>query len=235
MPSLPAQNKIANGILSHLSRGDFRLLEPHLEHALLPLRKRLEIRNKRIDHVYFVEHGFASVVAGTADRPTEVGIIGREGMSGLAVVMGTDRSPHETFMQAAGEGWCMRAGNLRLRMRDSETMRAAFVLYAHVFSVQTAETAFANGRGKIEERLARWLLMAHDRLQRDALPLTHEFLGIMLSVRRAGVTVALHTLEKRGLIEISRSAVKLLDRDGLRVAANGTYGVAEAEYRRLFG
>lgn len=234
MLAVPAQSQIANGILSRLSRADFRLLEPHLEYILLPLRKRLEYRNRRIDQIYFIEGGFASVVANTADRATEVGIIGREGMSGLAVVMGTDRSPHETYMQAAGEGWSMRASNLRLRMQDSTTMRTAFLRFAHVFAVQTAQTAFANGRGKIDERLARWLLMAHDRLEQDELPLTHEFLGIMLGVRRAGVTVALHLLEQRGLIETSRKAIRVVNRDGLRTAANGTYGVAEAEYRRLF-
>lgn len=235
MPDLPSQSRIANGILSRLSRADFRLLEPHLEHISLPLRKRLEVRDRRIDHVYFIERGFASVVADVSDRPTEVGVIGHEGMSGLAVVMGTDRSPHETFIQAAGEGWYMRASNLRQCMQDSRTMQAVFLRYAHVFNVQMAQTAFANARGKIEERLARWLLMAHDRLQQNELALTHEFLGIMLGVRRAGVTVALHLLEKRGLIETSRKVIQVLNRDGLRAACNGTYGVAEAEYKRLFG
>jgi CRP-like cAMP-binding protein len=235
MPTGPIQGKIANEILARLSRADFRLLEPHLEHVELPLRRRLEARNRRIDHVYFIESGFASVVANGSGRPTEVGMIGREGMSGLPVVMGTDRSPHETFMQAGGDGWCMRASNLRLRMQDSATMRMVFLQYAHVFSVQAAQTAFANGRGKIEERLARWLLMAHDRLLQKELPLTHEFLSMMLSVRRAGVTVALHLLQKRGLIQIGRSVIRIVDREGLLATSNGTYGVPEAEYRRVFG
>ena len=100
---------------------------------------------------------------------------------------------------------------------------------------QAGQTAFANGCAKLEERLARWLLMAHDRLRQKELPLTHEFLSIMLSVRRAGVTVALHLLQKRGLIKIGRRAIVVVDREGLLAACNGTYGVPEAEYRRLFG
>ena len=101
--------------------------------------------------------------------------------------------------------------------------------------IQTSQTALANGRSKIEERLARWLLMAHDRLQEDALPLTHDFLATMLGVRRPGVTLALNLLEKKGLITTTRAAIRIPDREGLKRVCNGAYGVAEAEYDRLFG
>lgn len=97
------------------------------------------------------------------------------------------------------------------------------------------QTARANARNKIEERLARWLLMAHDRLGTDELTITHEFLSVMLGVRRPGVTVALSLLEKSGLISTDRGVISVLDRTGLKRAANGAYGVAEAEYNRVFG
>jgi CRP-like cAMP-binding protein len=93
----------------------------------------------------------------------------------------------------------------------------------------------ANGRSKVEERLARWLVMAHDRLDGDELPLTHEFLAIMLGVRRPGVTVALNLLEKDGLIDANRGVISIIDRKGLEEKSNGAYGVPEAEFRRLFG
>ena len=106
--------------------------------------------------------------------------------------------------------------------------------YGHVFLIQAGQTALANGRGTIEERLARWLLMAHDRMNTDELPLTHEFLATMLGVRRPGVTVALKRLEKKGFIQTNRRAIEVIDREGLKKSSNGAYGVAEAEYRRIF-
>jgi CRP-like cAMP-binding protein len=105
----------------------------------------------------------------------------------------------------------------------------------HVFAVQAEQTCLANGRGKLEERLARWLLMAHDRIGKSRLEITQEFLSIMLGVRRPGVTVALRGLEHRGLIEGRRGLIIIVDRKGLELATNGFYGVAEGELARLFG
>ena len=101
--------------------------------------------------------------------------------------------------------------------------------------IQTAHTVLAQGRAKLEERLARWLLMSHDRAEGDELPLTHEFLALMLGVRRAGVTMATHLLEGRGVIRATRGQLMVVDRKGLEEIAGGTYGVPEAEYRRLIG
>ena len=101
--------------------------------------------------------------------------------------------------------------------------------------MQVSHTAMINARSRIEERLARWLLAAHDRLDGDDLPLTHEFLATMLGVRRPGVTVALHDLEQRGLVQPRRGLVTIVDREGLEKAANGAYGTGEAELGRLLG
>lgn len=217
-PSTTSQNHI----LSRLSRADFRLLEPHLEPVDLPVRRQLESRNKRIEHVYFPESGFASVVANGV-RNIEVGIIGREGMSGLAVVLGTNENPvNETYIQVAGTGQRIAAGDLRDAIGASVGLHQVMLRYAHTFMVQTSQTALANGRSKIEERLARWLLMAADRVEGE-LPLTHEFLAIMLGVRRSGVTTALQELERTGLIAHRRGFVTIQDREGLEEHANGTY------------
>ncbi|HEY5046393.1 MAG TPA: Crp/Fnr family transcriptional regulator [Rhizomicrobium sp.] len=223
-----------NGILSRLSRPDCLLLEPHLEKVRLPLGKRLERPGRRIEHIYFLQRGIASVVAdGPDERGIEVGLIGREGMTGLAVVMDSDRSPYETFVQIEGEALCMPASNLRKRIEESPTLRASFLRYGHSFVVQLASTALANGRSKIEERLARWLLMAHDRIDGDEIALTHELLALMLGVRRPGVSDALKLLEKRGLIQMDRRAIVISDREGLKKVSRA-YGAPEAEYQRLF-
>ena len=217
-----------NHILSRLTQADFGLLKPHLESVDLPVRRQLEERNKRVTHVYFMESGMASVVANGA-RNIEVGIIGREGMSGLAVVMSSDAQPaNETYMQIAGTGQRMAAADLRAAIDASAGLHQVMLSYAHTFMVQTAQTALANGRSKIEERLARWLLMASDRVEGE-LPLTHEFLSVMLGVRRSGVTTALQELERTGLITHRRGFVTLLDREGLEETSNGTYTVLKSD------
>jgi CRP-like cAMP-binding protein len=213
----------SNRILSRLSRADFRLLEPHLEAVELPVRKQLQARNKRVDQIYFIERGFASVVA-NGGHNIEIGLIGREGMTGLSVVMGdNDRAPHETYIQHAGSGQRMAADNLREAIDASVTLHRVLLRYAHHFMIQATQTALANGRSKIEDRLARWLLMADDRIDGGELRLTHEFLGIMLGVRRPGVTVALQGLEHTGLISNKRGMITILDREALQRCSNGTY------------
>jgi CRP-like cAMP-binding protein len=218
----------SNQILSRLSRQDFALLEPHLEAVDLPVRKTLEVRRRRIDQVYFIESGFASVVANGTTKPgIEVGIIGREGMSGLAIVLGSDRAQHATYIQVAGKGLRINASRLRELDARSNTFHRAMLRYAHAFLAQTTTTALANGRSKIEERLARWLLMADDRIDDEELPLTHEFLGLMLGTHRPGVTIALQALEKAGLITRRRSHITIVDRKRLEKSANGAYVTRE--------
>jgi CRP-like cAMP-binding protein len=227
--------KSNNLLINRLSAADRELLERELEPIDMPLRYYLEHRNRNIEDIYFIESGIASVVAHGAHRgDVEVGLIGHEGVSGFAVIMGAARSPNDTFMQVAGAGRRMSAGALRNAMEESSTLQPLLLLYAHAFTIQTSQTALANGRSKLEERLARWLLMAHDRIEGDELHLTHEFIAVMLGVRRPGVTVALNLLEKSGLIAVNRGAIIVNDRDGLLESANGAYGAAEAEMKRLF-
>ena len=216
-----------NLILSGLSSTDLSLLEPYLEPVDLPVRRVLERRGRKITAVYFPDSGFASVVANGDKQPIEVGLIGREGMTGLAVVLEGDRSENEIFMQAGGKGHCMRVRHLRDAVGQSSTLQRSLLRYARAFLNQTTRTAVANGRSKIEERLARWILMADDRLDVDELPLTHEFLAMMLSVRRPGVTVAVQELERQGLIARKRGRIIIADRKKLESLSNGTYVAAD--------
>ena len=232
--SAVTQSTIRNQILSRLSADDFALLAPHLGAVRLPVPRQLERGNKAITHAYFIESGFASVVAnGQGERSIEVGLIGREGVTGVPIILGADRSPNETFMQLAGDGWRLTVADLRRAMEQSTTLTRSLLLYAHAFLTQVTQTALSNGRSKLDERLARWLLMAHDRTDSDQLKLTHKFLATMLGVRRPGVTVALNLLERHGLIRVHRGIISLTDRKGLEELSNGAYGVAEAEARRL--
>jgi CRP-like cAMP-binding protein len=225
-----------NHLLSSLSPADFGLLEPHLEPVNLFLRKHLEKPNKRIEAVYFPEGGFVSVVGlQSGAKQVEVGMIGREGMTGSAIVLGNHRSPHSTYVQAAGDGQCIRATELRNSIRASRSLQALLLKYVQAFGIQTAHTAVCNAQSKLDQRLARWLLMAHDRLGGEALPLTHEFLSVMLGVRRAGVTEALNALETEGMISRARGQIVVRDRKRIERKAGESYGVPEAEYRRLLG
>ena len=225
-----------NHLLSRLSAADTRLLQPGLKPIALQVRHYLEGPNKPIKYVYFLDSGMASHVALTArKRKIEVGIIGREGVSSLAVVMGGDRSPNENYIQIKGSGQRIRSEALRRAMQDSASLHHSLLQFAQTFLIQSAHTALANATAKIDERLARWLLMAHDRVDGDDIPLTREFLALMLGVRRAGVTVALQMLEGNGLVGSSRGVVHIINRRGLARLADGLYGTPEAEAARLTG
>jgi CRP-like cAMP-binding protein len=235
VPVLAARNDLLrNRLLAALSGDDRALLLPHLKPVALGLLKDIERPNRRIDTVYFMESGIASVVALQADETrVEVGLIGREGMSGIAVVLGGNQSPHSTYIQVAGEGQRMPANELRKAMMASESLRSLLLKFVQVFMVQTAHTAIANARSHIDKRLARWILMAHDRTGDTTLPLTHEFLALMLGVRRPGVTEALQSLKRLKLIKTGRNQILVLDRKGIERAAGDSYGVPEKEYQRL--
>jgi CRP-like cAMP-binding protein len=232
---LSAVRKSKNKILAGLSHGDAAMLLPLLTAVELPVRKQLETRNRRIDYAYFLDAGIASMVAsGGTNHSIEIGIIGSEGMTGLAVLMAADRSPHEIFMQSGGNGWRIAADDLVSAMAASATLRDRLLRYGHTLMVQMGYTALSNGRYKLEERLARWLLMAHDRSGGGDVLLTHEFLAVMLGTRRPGITAALNELERDSVIDSKRGAITVLDRAALEETANGSYGGAEAEYSRLF-
>lgn len=228
---MPAENQL----LKALDAEEFALLGPHLETVELELRQVLEEPSKLIKDVYFIESGLGSVVAEANGSGMEIGILGRESMTGTAVVLGSKQSPFETFVQVEGQAKRIKASTLCDIMNDNPSIKQRFLCYARSFIVQTAYTAHANGRANIEERLARWLLMAQDRLERDVIELTHEFLALMLGVRRPGVTVAIHVLEGNKLIRATRGQVEILDRDGLKDVAKEFYGLTEAEYERLMG
>ena len=229
------QTAARNHLLAALTAEDFELLQTRLEKVPLNFRDMILEAKAPIQHVYFPERGIASILANTAEGRIEVGMIGREGMVGLPVVLGLIRSPHGFLIQAAGEAQRITAKDLRAVIARSPSVNARLLRYVHAMMVQTAQTAYANASFDIEARLARWILMTHDRLESDELPLTHEFLSMMLGVRRPGVTVAVQALEGRGLIRASRGCITVLARTKLEAVAEDAYGVSEAEYASIMG
>jgi len=225
-----------NRLLSALSPADLLLLVPDLERVHLSLRQSLETAHQPIDLVYFLESGLGSVVAKKEGGTTvEVGLLGRDGMTGTSLALGDTESPFDCFTQMDGSAMRISAHNLRKAMSRSISVADLFRSYARAIGIQTTYTALANGQIKLEERLARWILMVDDRVDHDNFFVTHEFLAMMLGVRRPGVTVALQILESRHLIKSQRGEIVVKDREGLIALTKGTYGPAEVEYERLIG
>ena len=228
------QQTVRNRLLKALPADDFNLLEPSLQPMPAPLRHVMFEAHKPIEHVYFPESGFASVTMPSTTGPIELGMIGREGLVGASpILLGVDRSPHDCFTQMAGDVLRISVADLKQAIGRSPGLGAVLLRFVQSFLVQIAQTAFANAAYTIEIRLARWLLMCHDRGQDDELGVTHEFLAMMLGVRRPGVTLATQTLEGNLLIRASRGRIVVLDRPGLEALAGESYGIAEAEYLRL--
>ena len=232
-----SQPTLHNRLLRTLSAEDFGLVQPHLGEVALKQGDVLIEPNEPIEHVHFPEHGISSIVTTTAHegRRIEVGIYGREGMSGTSLLLGADRTPHEHFYQVAGSALVIGADELGGAIRQSASMSRLLLRYVQAFQIQIAYTALSNGTYTIEERLARWLLMCHDRIDGDELALTHEFLGMMLGVRRSSVTLATQVFEGAQVIAARRGRLHILNRAKLEEIAGDSYGPPEAEYARLIG
>jgi CRP-like cAMP-binding protein len=231
-----ARHRTPNRLLAALPPDDLGRLSPCLERVSLTVKQALVEPNRPIEHVHFVEAGAVSLIAGTKGKGlTEVGLIGREGMVGLPVVLGVETSPHRAMVQVAGDALRMSAGDLRQAMDDIEPLRGLLLRYAQAQMVQAAQGAACNGRHNLDQRLARWLLQAQDRVDGDEVPLTHELISHMLSVRRSGVTVALGALEASRIIGARRGRVAIHDREKLEQASCECYGIVKAEFDKLLG
>ncbi|GJE72035.1 Crp/Fnr family transcriptional regulator [Methylorubrum podarium] len=189
-----------------------------------------------LEFVYFPEAGLSSNVAVMSEgRRIEVGCFGQEGMVSTASVLGADRAPHELIVQVGGPWLRIGTGAFREALGRSPILHGLLLRYAHTVMMTVSQTAMSNGAYSVEERLARWILMAHDRLEGDELSLTHDFLSIMLATQRSTVTLAIQALEGYGAIQARRALIIVRDRGMLCDLAGNSYGPAEAEYERLIG
>jgi len=218
-----------------MSPEDFALLANDLEPCHHEKGGTIVARGEHVSHATFMENGIGSAVAVSHEgHRIEAGLFGRDGFWPVSLAMGDDRSVYDCVAQVPGDCWRVPAPRFRIALDTSHTLRALMLRYAQVLSVQTSYTALSNAVHPIDERLARWLLMCDDRVDSD-LPLTHEFLSLMLAVRRPSVTTALHVLEGNGFIRAERGCVVIRNRAALEEFAGDAYGVPEAEYERLIG
>ena len=224
-----------NLLLHAMSPDDKALLAPHLTRVKLEREQTLVAPNEPIEHAYFLEGGIASAISEMEDTaPTELGICGFEGVTGISALLGADSTPNRVFMQVDGSG-AMRIKMPRLleAMEQSSTLRALLLRYVQTMLVQLSHCAVTNAHHRMEARLARWLLMCHDRVDGNEIALTHRFMSMMITAQRSGVTVTLHILEGGGMIRSTRGLVTILDRVRLEDIAGEAYGSPEAEYCRL--
>lgn len=225
-----------NFLLQALSKADLGLLYPHMQRVSLRLRQSLEVAHQPFDFVYFPEDGLGSVVARSKGGTVlEVGLFGRDGMSGSSLLQSDNESPFDCYAQMDGTAMRIGVADFKHALSCSPSLTLLLTRYARSLSLQTGYTALANVQSKFDERLARWLLMVHDRTERDSFAVTHEFLAVMLGVHRPGVTVALQVLEGQLLIKSIRGKISITDREGLVAFTRGAYGPAELEYKRLTG
>lgn len=230
------QDNTPNLLLRALPPEAYALLQPSMQRVELPLKFNFITPDVATDTVYFLERGFGSLVATNSDdESVEVGHIGFEGMTGSHLLLRVEQTPNKAFMQVEGSGISVPTSVLLSMIEQVPTANDLFLRYVHCCELQLAHSALANGRYNMPERLARWLLMCHDRLRNDDLQLTHEFLSLMLGVRRSGVTNEIHVLEGVGAIKATRGNIKVTDRHKLEEIAGGSYGVPEQEYDRLIG
>ena len=230
---VPSQRYARNGLLAVLTASDYEALKDAFEPVALARGDILVEPDQPFPHVTFVETGVVSAVSKGDGRRIEIGLVGRDGFVGVPLALGVDRSPHESIVQIEGTGLRLSSAAFSELLDQHPAIRMVLLRYAHLFQLQTAQTALSNGSYSLEERLARWLLMCGDRMDGDEFPVTHEFLAFMLGVRRPGVTTTVHILEGAGMIRARRSRIQILDRAKLEEAAGESYGTAEAEYRRL--
>ncbi|MFC3712195.1 Crp/Fnr family transcriptional regulator [Sphingoaurantiacus capsulatus] len=227
---------VRNRLLKELSDEDFDRLAPLLTPVELPKHAVLIEQDGPVLHGWFIEDGLGSVIAHAPDGDTaELGLYGFEGFACVPSILGGGHSQHSLVMQVGGNGLRLRADALQQAMRESEKLHGLMLCYVHYFLTQVGQTAVSNAMHTVEERLARWLLMSHDRLDDDRIPLTHEYLSVMLAVRRPSVTTALHVLEGLGYIRGHRGVVQMRDREGLESFAASAYGIPEAAYEKMIG
>jgi CRP-like cAMP-binding protein len=209
-------SQIQNRLLRTLSSAELDELLPSLQPVPMPLRQVLHRRGDHVDFAYFPETGMISVVVDLEDGSTiEVGTIGNEGVAPSILVLGSEVTRNEAMVQIEGSALRMSADTLRHCLGEHEPLRRHFARYAEIFHQQVAQTAACNAAHSIEQRCARWLLLARDRIGSDEVPLTQEFLSMMLAVRRAGVTMAARSLQQVGLIKYRHGHITILDPEGL--------------------
>ena len=225
-----------NLLIEALPRRDRDRLLENCENLELTLSDVLCEPDERIRHVFFPTSSFISQIAPVDARASlEVGLVGDEGMLGTSLLLGVNIAPQRALVQGQGTAWRIKAAPFCRELERSQPLRRIASRYLYVTLRQVAQAAGCTHFHVIGARLARWLLMTSDRAHADHFYITHEFMSLMLGVRREGVTAAAGLLQKARLIEYVRGNVTILDRRGLKAAACTCYAEANKTYTRMLG
>ena len=234
--SVTERQQSKNNILASLPAEDFQRLSPHLEPVELRLGQILYEAGGKIDYVYFPLNSMVSLVSQLSDGSSiEIGVAGYEGMVGIYAVLGVDKTPHEGMVQIPGDALRVKTSVVVDEFKRGGALHDLLLRYLQMLLLQTSQIAACNRLHTIGERLARWLLMSRDRCVCDELPFTHDFLAIMLGIRRAGVTEAAIILQTEEFIRYRRGQITILDRAGLEDFSCECYRIVKDEFDRLIG
>jgi CRP-like cAMP-binding protein len=225
-----------NWLLRALPPSEYELVSPHLEHVPLETGRVVCDVNTPIEHVYFPEVGVISSLSVMADgSAVETATIGPEGMAGIAVFHGVDATSEHAFVQVPGEGYRLSSQAFRVLLPSAPTLSAVLHRYSVALFTLAGQNSGCNRKHSVLRRCARWLLMTHDRVERDQFELTHHVLSQMLGVRRASVTEAALALGEAGAIEYRRGLVTVVNRRALEESACECYGIIRSTFDRLLG
>ncbi|MBY3366827.1 Crp/Fnr family transcriptional regulator [Rhizobium laguerreae] len=230
----PQQSFMANRLLARLPEADYQAVAPYLEFCDLPKGAVLARQGEPVDHVHFPVSGIGSVVVVTAEgNRAEAGLFGFEGYVPAHAAAGIRKSPHEVIAQIEGGAYRLEFDIFVTLIDTNKAFRTLVQRSVAAYTIQLSHTAASNALHEVSERLARWLLMCDDRIKGRQLPLTHEFMAIMLAVRRPSVTTALHILEGNRFIKAERSLITIRDREAMEEFAKDAYGGPEEQHRLL--
>ena len=231
-----SRNPVGNQLIAALPQQEYERLLPNLEPVSLSIKQVLYEANEPIEYAYFPNSGASSMLNLMEDGQTiEAATIGKEGMVGVPLLLGTTQIPLQVIVQIPGDGLRMKAEVFKAEVDWGCPLHTLLLRYMQTLMNQISQTAACNRFHSVEARCCRWLLMTHDRVESDSFPLTHEFLSYMLGVRRAGVSEVAATLQRSGLIDYHRGRITIRDRKGLEASACECYQSTKREFERLLG
>ncbi|PZM84328.1 MAG: Crp/Fnr family transcriptional regulator [Candidatus Melainabacteria bacterium] len=227
---------VKNTLLRSLSHSALERMEGKLKHIELPRKASIAEKDGRFNYAYFPDEGMVSIVLVTGEGDhIEVGTVGKEGFVGIPILLGADISDRNVYSQVPGNGWKMETADFKRELEQNAELKALCQKFILTMFNQISQTAACNRLHTIEERCARWLLLAHDRDTSKTVDLTQEFLSMMLGVRRSGVNIAVKTLEAANLIEHGRGFVRIIDRRGMEEVSCGCYDEVKQYFTQTMG
>ncbi len=228
--------QVGNWLLDALPKEDYERLLKDLQPASFALGEVVYESGGQMDYVYFPTTCHVSLLYTMIDGLTaEMGLVGNEGVVGIALFMGGDTTPNRAVVQGAGRAVRLRAKSMHMEFSRGGEFQHLLLRYTQALITQISQTAVCNRLHSMEQRLCRWLLMTHDRTHSDQLQMTQEFISHMLGVRREGVTHAAQNLQEKGLISYVRGHIRIVDRPQLEAQVCECYQVVRAEHSRIFG